>query len=270
MKRISITSIALLFTLMVWGQKEYKVSLSGINKVVLETNTTVDVKIGSSGELILKNGTDCENCDDHGHYSDDGHEENGVDEKAKGLTALYAGGVDNTGFGMASERDGSTLKLKDLKPFTQRNGFTLVLPKNVDLTLDSGNLGSVNIENFSAELEIESNVGHIKLMNVTGPITANSSTGAIDVVFTSVNQSAPISLTTATGSIDVSLPTNTKADVEMRSTMGNVYSNFDLVPDREDGLKVVGAMRKIKGQLNNGGVDIRMVSSTGNIYLRKK
>ncbi|MDC8002979.1 DUF4097 family beta strand repeat-containing protein [Aureisphaera galaxeae] len=262
MKRISICIIALLLSCVAWGQKEYKTSLSGVNRVVLETNTTVDVEIGSSGELILRDGKKRDSG-----YSDGNEKE---DERAKGLTALYAGGVDNTGFGMATERDGSTLRLKDLKPFTQRSRFTLILPKNIDLTLDCGNLGSANIANFTAELEIETNVGHIKLMDVTGPITANTSTGAIDVTFTSVNQSAPISISSSTGTIDVSLPTNTKADVEMRTSMGTVYSNFDLVPEREDGLKIVGANRKIKGQLNGGGVDIRLISSVGNIYLRKK
>ncbi|GAB5398931.1 MAG: hypothetical protein Aureis2KO_05160 [Aureisphaera sp.] len=261
MKRISISIIALLISLTAWSQ-EYKVSLSGINKVVLETNTTVDVKIGSSGELILFEGKDGSD------YSYDWDEKD--DDRAKGLTALYAGGVDNTGFGMSSEKDGGTLRLKDLKPFTQRGRLTLTLPSNVDLTLDCGNLGGANIENFTAELEIESNVGNIKLTNVTGPITANTSTGAIDVVFTQVNQDAPISITSSTGVIDVTLPSSTKADIEMRSTMGSVYSNFDLEPKRDDGMKVIGANRKIKGQLNNGGVDIRLISSVGNIYLRKK
>ncbi len=269
MKRICISTMALLFSLAVWAQKEYKMSTSGIKKVVLETNTTVDVKIGSGSELTLENGVDCENCDEHDHYYND-HEDEGEDDRAKGLTALYAGGTDNTGFGMSSERDGSTLRLKDLKPFTQRYGFTLTLPKGIDLSIDCGNLGSINVTDFSAELEIESNVGHVNLKNVTGPITASSSTGNIDVVFTSVNQSAPISISTSTGAIDVSLPANTKADIEMKTTMGDVYSNFDLVPKRDDGLEVVGANRKIKGQLNNGGVDIRLVSSVGNIYLRKK
>ncbi|MBX2827082.1 MAG: DUF4097 domain-containing protein [Flavobacteriaceae bacterium] len=270
MKRISICIIALLFSLVAWSQKEHKVSLSGINKVILETNTTVVVQVGSSGELTLKDGANCDNCDDHEYHYEDSHDHEDEDDRAKGLTALYAGGVDNTGFGMSSERDGSTLKLKDLKPFTQRNGFTLTLPKNIDLTLDCGSLGGANIENFSSELEIETNVGDIRLKNVTGPITATTSTGTVDVEFTNVSQEAPISISSSTGVIDVSLPSSTKADVEMRTTMGNVYSNFDLVPEREDGMKIVGANRKIKGKLNNGGVNIRLISSVGNIYLRKK
>lgn len=258
----------------------FKESLQGIKKVEIEASTHMTVVTGTANEVSFQWGSHCEGCkkslfDEEDEYHEEEndffHEEDTTrKDKAKGLKAIYAGGVDNTGMGMFLERDGEVLRIKDLKPITQRKPFTITVPSSIDLHLDCGNLGSALVKGITSELEINSNVGRIQLIDVTGPITANSATGDIDVVFSSVSQNAPISISTATGDVDVSLPTNVKANVTLKSTMGTVYSNFELEKPRKDGLKVVGNTRKIEGTLNNGGVKVHLSSSVGNIYLRKK
>lgn len=274
MKRIVIISVFMLGIIhLATAQNQYKHSLSGIKKVTIEANATMNVEVANGNELILHRGKLCEGCDDNGNYNDSPYAREQVQnkrDKSKGLKAIYATGVDNTGFGLQIDKDGEVLRIKDLKPITQRKDFTIRIPEGIKLEVNTSTLGSLNVTGLSSELEVTSNVGNIKLIDVTGPVTASTSTGAIDVIFTSVNQNAPISLTTATGDIDVSLPNDTKTNIEMKSTMGSVYSNFDLTPPREDGLKPVGGQRKIKGQLNGGGVKIKLSSSTGDIYLRKK
>ncbi len=261
----------------------FKESLQGIKKVEIEASTYMTVVAGTANEVSFQWGSHCEGCkkslfededeNDFLHEKEDNffHEKDtSRKDKAKGLKAIYAGGEDNTGMGMYLERDGEVLRIKDLKPITQRKPFTITVPSTIDLHLDCGNLGSALVKGITSELEINSNVGSIQLLDVTGPITANSATGNIDVIFSSVSQNAPISISTATGDVDVSLPTNVKANVILKSTMGTVYSNFDLEKPREDGLRVVGNTRKIEGTLNNGGVKVHLSSSVGNIYLRKK
>ena len=274
MKRIAIT-MALIFGLtpLIQAQDQFKQSLSGIKKVSLEASTKMIVEITQGNELILDWQKTCDGCDDNGNYNDSPYVREQVEkkrDKRKGLKAIYASGEDNTGFGMQMDRDGEVLRIKDLKPITQRRNFTIKLPKGINLEVNTSTLGSLEVNGFTDELEVTSNVGNVKLVDVTGPITASTSTGNIDVVFKGVNQNAPISLNTATGDIDVTLPNSTKANVEMRSTMGTVYSNFDLTKPREDGLRNVSGHRKIQGALNNGGVKILLSSSTGDIYLRKK
>jgi len=57
----------------------------------------------------------------------------------------------------------------------------------------------------------------------------------------------------------------------MKSTIGEIFTDFDIkLPVPENGLKVVGGKSTIKTKLNNGGVEISLRSSTGNIYLRKQ
>ncbi len=280
MKRTTIILLILLCNMTItFAQESYKESLNGIKKIQFDTDTSVYVKTGTANELIIDpkcdNCGDCDNCDEDHEYHDehnfsDDEEKKSKKDRAKGLKAIYAAGEDNTGVGIQIERDGDLLRVKDLKSFMQRHGFTLTIPAGIDLSLDCGNLGSAKITGLSSEIEVNTNVGNIVLKDVTGPVTAHTSTGDIDVVFASVNQSAPISISSSVGAIDVSLPANTKANVKLKSTMGSVYSNFDLEAPRGDGLRVVGANRSIEGKLNNGGVNISLKASTGNIYLRKK
>ena len=268
MKRTSILCLAfMLIGILASAQKEFKKSLSGISRIEIETGTSVYLKKGTSNEIIIREG--CNNCGKEEDSAASWKEEI-PDEKAKGLTPIYAGGEDNTGTGMFLEQDGEVLRLTDLKSFYNRKGLSITVPASVSLKINCGNLGNASVEGLTNELEINTNVGYIKLNNVTGPVTAHSSTGHIDAIFTSVNQTAPISISSSTGMIDVSLPTNTKASVALSSTMGSVYSNFDLVGPREDGLKAIGGNKSISGNINSGGVKIALKATIGNIYLRKK
>ncbi|WP_141402462.1 DUF4097 family beta strand repeat-containing protein [Sediminicola luteus] len=265
MKKVSTLIAFLSVCLMAHAQKSYTHSLSGIKKVVVSSNTTMEFKTGNSNELVIGH---IETKDGHQHHD---HNDDQIDERAKGLTPIYAGGNDNTnGFGFSVEKEGDVLKVKDLKSFMQRSGLRFTLPKGIDLSIDTGNLGSADVNGFDSDIEVNSNVGGVVLTNVTGPITARTSTGNIEVVFTEVNQTSPISLRSSTGAVDVSLPANTKANLELKSTMGNVFTDFDVKYQQEEGMKVVGANRKIDTQINGGGVLIKLSSSVGNVYLRKK
>ncbi|WP_298900506.1 DUF4097 family beta strand repeat-containing protein [uncultured Psychroserpens sp.] len=275
MKRtgIILNVIALLSFVFTYAQEDYTKSLNGITKVKIETNTKVKIIVGSSNELKFSK-YELDNLDHDHDNCDHEHDAGGFNEKendrAKGLKPVYAGGTDNTGFGMSIEQEGNVLRIKDLKTWMQRSGLQIYLPKTMDIHLDCGNMGRAVIKGFSSEIEVNTNIGNIDLIDVTGPITAHTNTGTIDVDFASVNQSSPITLSSSTGVVDVSLPANTKADLELRSTMGSVYTDFDLQKPSEDDMKVVGANRKIESKLNNGGVKIVLRSSTGNVYLRKK
>lgn len=266
MKTIKITLLLFLCTFVMNAQETYKHSLSGIKKVKIITDTSIDLKIGTSNELIINNS---KGKNDHIEHEDN-HRKKTRKNKAKGLKPLYSNGTDNTGQGLEIIKDGSTLIVKDLLSFMKRSGFSIQIPKGIDISLNCGNLGHAKVSGVNSEIEIKTNVGHINLNNISGPVTANTSTGNITATFTTVNQSNPISLRTATGDVDVSLKSNTKASLELKTTMGTVYTDFDFKIESSKGLKPVGNPRKISTKLNNGGVKISLKSTTGNVYLRKK
>jgi len=262
--------------------KEYKHSLSGIKKVRLETNTRTKITVGTTNSLILKNykqsHNDCDNCDhedDHdqeivGLVNGNHKKDKKKEDKRKGLTAIYPGGKDNTnGFGFSIEKEGDLLIVRDLKSHFQRHGIQLELPKNINISVDTGTLGNIEIEGFTSEVEANTNVGRITMKDVTGPITAHSSTGAINIAFSKVNQSSPITVSSSVSEIDVAIPATTKANLEIK-TNGTVYTNFNIKIPTKKGMKNISGAKKIQSTINNGGVKIRLKSSMGNIYLRKK
>jgi DUF4097 and DUF4098 domain-containing protein YvlB len=247
------------------AQENFKQSLSGIKQVKIDMDAKIKLVAGSGSELIISESKN----NDHDYDWDSDEDKQKKQDKMKGMKAVYSGGVDNTGFGLSVEKDGETLKIRDLKSWMQRGNVIITLPKTMNVALDCGNLGKADVEGFSSEIEVNANVGHINLTNVTGPVTAHTSTGAITVKFSNVNQSSPISITSSTGDVDVSLPTSTKANLDLNSTMGTIYTDFDLEIPRKDGMKRIGAVRKIETKLNSGGVNISLRSSTGDVYLRK-
>jgi hypothetical protein len=248
-------------------ESAYKKSLSGIKKVRIVCDTDVTVVTGNTSELILSEGRYVKGENEEHIWK--GKSKKGND-RSKGLRPIYPGGEDNTnGFGFAVSVENGVLTLKDLKSHFQRSQFKVVLPKDMDIDIKIMNLGGVSVKGFTSEVEVEANVGKIDLIDVTGPITAHTATGTITVVFDNVNQSAPITISSAIGEIDVSLPANTKANLSV-DTNKTVYTNFDFKAPPKKGLPNRSGLSSIEKTLNGGGVKIKLKSSMGNIYLRKK
>lgn len=257
MKAIKITLFLFLCTFVAQAQEAYKHSLTGIKKVKVYTDTSIDLKVGTSNQFIISG-------------AKNNKRDRVRNEKAKGLKALYSKGNDNTGRGLEVIKEGNTLIVKDLESFMKRNGFKIQIPKGIEVYLNAGNLGHVKVDGITSEIEIKTNVGHINLKNISGPVTVSTNTGDINAVFKTINQSSPTSLRSATGDVDVTLLSNTKANLILKTTMGTVFTNFDFKIPSSKGLKQYGNSRKIDTKLNNGGVKISLSSSTGNVYLRKK
>lgn len=250
-------------------QKEYKQSLQGITKVYIESNTSVHVVATSTSQLVIKQSSSKKNNDYNWKGNDERKKEK--EDKKKGLRPVYPGGEDNTnGFGFSITKEGTTLMVRDLKTRFQRSGKLVInLPKSMNVSVDSGNQGGIKLEGFTGEVEAESNVGSINMKNVTGPITVHGNVGSVNIDFDKVNQSSPITISSSVAEIDVSIPGNTPADLEIR-TQGGVYTNFDFPIPPKKGLKRVSPTKSIKTSINGGGVKIKIKSSMGTIYLRKK
>lgn len=253
MKTIASIFLLCFVSIHLQSQTDYSHSLAGIEWVKIESSTPVKIMAKNQNQLVIKS---------------DNMEKAPV--KAEGLKLVGSGGTDNTGVGFYLVKEGSNLVLKNIQN-RHNEGATIYLPANTNIMVKGNGINcDINISGFTGEIEATTfALGDIKIKDVTGPITVTSSTGNVDVVFGKVTQSSPISISTATGDVDVSLPENTPADISLNSTMGEIYTNFDLnIPDK-DGLKAVSS-QKVQGILNKGGVKIQLNSATGNIYLRKQ
>lgn len=246
-------ALVLLIGLLAWNlpaQTDFKKSLEGIEWVKIESKSEIILKTHDKNELLIK-----------------AFNKEPLPEKAKGLKLVGVGGEDNTNVGFNVVQSGNSLIVQDVK---KSGGAEIFLPKSQNVSVTNTWKSDIYIEGFTGEVEANANLnGGLSLVNLSGPITAYSLNEGIQVVFDKINQDSPILIRTTNGEIDVTLPANIPADLELSSWNGDVYSNFDLKRPEKDGLKSFSG-KNIKGAINNGGVEITLKSTNGNIYLRKK
>ena len=250
MRKFTFILMAVLVSSMATAQSDYTKSLNGIEWVKIESKTDIVVKTHSANELLIKSGPEVKTPD-----------------RAKGLKLVGEGGTDNTNVGFSVVQDGNTLIVYNLR---KRKGAEIHLPASQNIAVKSTWNGDIEIDGFSGEIEADAQLnGGVRILNVNGPVTANSLNGELEVTFGKVTQDSPISLYSTNGAVDVSLPGNTPANLALSTLNGNVYTDFDVQAKDKDGLKSVLG-RDIKASINGGGVKISMKSTNGNMYLRKK
>ena len=254
MKSLKITVIAILFSLVLFAQEDYTKSLDGIEWVKVESKADIVLKTHSENQLRIKTKS----------YTK-------TPEKAKGLKLVGAGGSDNTDVGFYVVKEGNNLILKNLRKWNNGNA-EIYLPANQNISVTTNGTGQsdITIYGFKGEIEARTKLnGGIKIEDTSGPVTANSLNGDIDVSFTNINQNSPITIYSTNGALDVKLPGNTPANLSLGSVNGEIYTNFELKFSEKNGLKSISS-QKIKQPINGGGVQLHLKTTNGNIYLRKE
>ena len=250
MRKFTFILMALFVGVITNAQSDYTKSLNGIQWVKIESNADIILKTHSANELLIKSGPEIK-----------------IPERAKGLKLVGEGGTDNTNIGFSVVQDGNTLIIHNLR---KNKKGEIYLPASQNVAVKSTWNGDIEIDGFSGEIEADAQLnGNVKLLNVNGPVTANSLNGELEVVFGKVTQDSPISLYSTNGAVDASLPADTPANLALSTLNGNVYTDFEVQAENKDGLKSVLG-RDIKASINGGGVKISMKSTNGNMYLRKK
>ncbi|MEM7108035.1 MAG: DUF4097 family beta strand repeat-containing protein [Bacteroidota bacterium] len=195
-----------------------------------------------------------------------------IPERAKGLRPVNGMGLkDNTGVGLAVQDESNGHKVVYQVARNSDAKYEVKVPKGVVVKYVNSSIHGDDFlaKNISNEIEVKTHGGDIKLQDVTGPLSANSVHGDIEVTFTVVNQKLPVSVASVHGDVDVAVPNGTDADLSIKTSWGEVYSDLDIKVERHDDMKVYGA-KKIEGKLNAGGVAMAISSTHGNVYLRKK
>jgi hypothetical protein len=181
------------------------------------------------------------------------------------------------GFSVEEDRNELTI---DVSNVSRAVDFELLVPTRTNLKLVVVNGGNVLIENVDGEMEIENTNGGITLTNVAGTVIANTTNGSVTARMTSVAAKRPMAFTSLNGNVDVTLPASARANLRLRSDMGEVLSDFDVqvrpgpsptVSDnrRGGGRFQIEVNKSIYGTINGGGPEIEMRTFNGNVFLRK-
>ncbi len=200
--------------------KNYKVPFSGADK---------RVQIFSGANILLVqsyNGTDVV-IEAEAPTRD-------LPEEAQGLRIISAGASDNTGVGANVETEGNVLKIRIPKSKYFGN-FLVKIPKGLSLSLkESGNAyGKWIITGIDGEVEATTSYSTLTIKDVSGPIVARGGYGKISVIFDKLNPTKPNSIS-ASGSVDVSMPADSKTSVKLKSSYGDVFTDFELATVKTD------------------------------------
>jgi hypothetical protein len=195
------------------------------------------------------------------------------DRERDGLKRIDSG---NLGF-TAEEQDNVVV----IKPSSMNNGnLVLQVPTNVNLDLKTVNGGNITVENVNGELDVQNVNGSVRLTNVSGSVLAHALNGHVVVSLNQIRSDKPMSFTSLNGNIDVTLPVDVKAQIKLKNSNGETYSDFDvtLQPSKtvvESGRSGQGKYRiqvdkTMTGTINGGGPEFQFQTMNGNIYIRKK
>jgi DUF4097 and DUF4098 domain-containing protein YvlB len=161
----------------------------------------------------------------------------------------------------------------------REEGVTISVPADTSLQLKSTN-GKIEVDGVHGEIEASSHNEKVTLTNVSGNVLADSHNGDLKVVLTRIDPGKPLSFTTYNGDIDVTLPADFKANIKIRATNGDVYSDFDMklspgpaITEKSDAKEPrfrVRMDRIMTGTINGGGVDTTFNTYNGKIMIRKR
>lgn len=214
MKKLVIT--LLVFTVINANAQEFsmrpKGTISELTVVVQNLFSDLIVQGDSAGDIKIE-------TDDY----------QGMPEKAAGLRPLSALGPDNSGIGLNIAQSGNIVTISGTRRNTKNSDYRIMLPANIKLKIYYGSFDSddITVRGMTNEVEVKSQVGDLKFVDVTGPIVASTISSDIEVKFSALGQSSPSSLSSVSGDIDITLPQSSKGNFKMSSISGEIYTNLD-------------------------------------------
>lgn len=150
------------------------------------------------------------------------------------------------------------------------------VPANFSVSLSTHHNGGVYLNGIEGEIEVQSHHGGIKMEDVSGSVVANTHHGAIVVSMRSVDSNTPMAFTTYHGDVDVSFPASLSGKLKMKSSKGDIYTDFDFEAMKPKVLTTTkGSKREIKlegwthGQIGSGGEEMTFKTYHGDVIIRK-
>jgi hypothetical protein len=254
MKKVIVIFVAIILAAVQVQAQEFKLAKS-TGKLDIKDVNRVTIEGTTGNEIIFT--------------SRSGRRDN--DERAKGLTAVSASGLeDNTGFGLSVVDKGDVIQVRQLKKMDGPD-VLIQVPKGVSISISHNSPHGSDITFRNVEGEIEASTVHsgIYLDNPMGPLTINTVHGEIEAKLSATFKS-PISLVSVHGPVDLAIPVGTKADLKMSTVYGEIFVDPDFKIVMETKGEMIRYSDKLSGKINGGGLEISLTTTHSNIYLRKK
>ncbi len=165
------------------------------------------------------------------------------------------------------------------KSFNHEVKLHIKVPQQaVKLKLNTVNEGEIRVENITGELELSNINGPITVSNISGSVVATTVDGDITITFKSVDPKAAMAFSSLSGNINIDLPADIKANLKLKSDMGEIYSDFEMVIDKaqpkvnrtsQSGMYKLEVEDWVYGKINGGGSELMIKNMQGDIFIKK-
>lgn len=185
--------------------------------------------------------------------------------------------IPNLGMGLQVDEVGNEVRVS-ASP-RQRLAIALRVPRDSSLSLTTVNHGEIVVEGVRGALDLNNTNGGVRALGVTGPVSATTVNGAVEISFERIGaEGGAMAFTTLNGSITLTLPATTAATLRLRSDNGEIFSDLEVDVRPQQGrvqTERVGRRyrmeieREVEVTLGGGGPEMQVKTFNGNIYLRR-
>jgi DUF4097 and DUF4098 domain-containing protein YvlB len=182
--------------------------------------------------------------------------------------------------GLTVEEENNEVRI-NTDSFARPIDLTISVPVRTSLKLSAVNDGDIVVTGVDGEIDVNDVNGAVTLNHVSGNCVAHALNGRVLATFVKVNPQKPMAFSSLNGDIDVTFPADLKANLNIHSDRGDVYSDFNVqlqaAAPREvtedargqGGKYRVKIDKTVRGTINGGGPEIQFTDFQGSIYIRK-
>ena len=139
--------------------------------------------------------------------------------------------------------------------------YTLSVPRTARLDQIKLINGSLDVQGIAGEVRASCINGHLKASGLGGPVKLSTINNRLEAQFDRLGTS-PIELASVNGSVLLTMPSDTKAELEASTVHGGISNDFGL---RVRDHRIVG--HDLHGELAGGGTRIKLSNVNGRIEI---
>jgi hypothetical protein len=167
---------------------------------------------------------------------------------------------------IALERSGSTLTIKITKPPAKKRrsisiDFNITVPKETALQVGS-DVGEIRILDITEEIKARTDVGEISCKEISNKVDLQADVGKIHVVYSkTASVVCDVNIKTDVGSIDLTTPPGCSAVVQADTDVGSITTDLPLTIKGKVG-------KNLNGTIGAGEGKIYLKTDVGSIRIR--
>jgi DUF4097 and DUF4098 domain-containing protein YvlB len=180
------------------------------------------------------------------------------------------------------EEDHNTVTIRTSRMGGGGADLVITAPVNTSVQLRATNSDHIDVTGLAGDQEVDMTNGSINLKSISGSVVAHSLNGHVMVDMARVTTGKPMSFTSLNGRIDVTLPSDTRARLRLKTDNGSAYSDFDVKMETDASKPVlenssagkgkykIRMDRSLYGSINGGGPEFLFQTMNGDILIHKK